>query len=69
MVVKDTTDYIMNTEPGRLIPGKGGKMYKAWFINVLGHSFSKEFTCGKEMEEFIFRAEAVGTKLIAFVGI
>ena len=43
--------------------------FKAWFINELGHEFSKEFESGEEMEEFIERASDIGTRLTGFTSI
>ena len=43
--------------------------YKAWFINELGHKFSKVFKTGAEMENYIASAIEVGTRLIGFVSI
>lgn len=42
-------------------------MYRAWFINELGHKFSKEFKTGEAMEHFINKASEVGTRLSGFV--
>lgn len=41
-------------------------MYKAWFVSYLGKHFSKVFQSGNEMEDFISRANSVGTRLIGF---
>lgn len=41
--------------------------FKAWFVNELGHKFSKEFESGEEMERFIERSSEVGTKLTSFI--
>jgi len=43
--------------------------FKAWFINELGHEFSKEFESGEELKEFIERASDIGTKLTGFTSI
>ena len=43
--------------------------YKAWFINELGHKFSKDFETGEEMEAFILKASEGGTKLTGFISI
>ena len=43
--------------------------YRAWFINELGHKFTKEFVTGEEMENFITKALEIGTKLTGFASI
>lgn len=43
--------------------------YRAWFVNELGHKFSKDFETGEQMELFITRALEVGTRLTGFVSI
>lgn len=43
--------------------------YRAWFINEIGHKFSKDFETGCDMERFIYRAANVGTRLIGFISI
>lgn len=42
------------------------RRFKAWFINELGHEFSKEFESGEEMETFISKASEVGTQMTGF---
>lgn len=32
------------------------RRFRAWFVNELGHEFSKDFESGEEMERFIERA-------------
>ena len=44
-------------------------MIRAWFVNMLGEQFSKDFETLEEFEAFIDRARQVGTKLIGSVGI
>ncbi len=44
-------------------------MYKAWFVNCLGHGFSKVFNTFAEMDEFIERAFEVGTRLTSYVSL
>ena len=44
--------------------------FKAWFTNELGQTFSKEFACGNDLEQFIDRVHTNKTAtLIAFVSI
>ena len=45
------------------------KKYRAWFINELGHRFTKDFETGEEMEHFIIKASEVGTTLTGFASI
>jgi len=45
------------------------KRFRAWFVNELGHEFSKDFESGEEMEEFIERAADIGTRLTGFISI
>lgn len=44
-------------------------MIRAWFENMLGKHFSRDFKTLEEFEAFIDRARQVGTKLIGSVGI
>lgn len=45
------------------------KRFRAWFVNELGHEFSKDFESGEEMERFIERAADIGTVLTGFISI
>lgn len=45
------------------------RRFKAWFVNELGHEFSKVFDSGEDMERFIERAADVGTMLTGFISI
>ena len=44
-------------------------MIRAWFENMFGDHFSKDFKTLEEFESFIDEALQVGTKLIGYVGI
>ena len=46
-----------------------GKQYRAWFVNPLGVPFHKDFMTSEEMDAFIDKARAVGTKLVGFMSI
>ena len=45
------------------------RRFRAWFVNELGHEFSKDFESGEEMERFIERAADIGTVLTGFISI
>jgi len=44
-------------------------MIRAWFVNEIGHKFSKEFDSGNKLEEYTIRAKKLGTRLIGFASI
>ena len=43
--------------------------YRAWFVNGLGHQFSRDFESSEALGAFIARSSRVGTNLIGFVSI
>ena len=44
-------------------------MMKAWFVNCLDKTFVRIFDSYEDFEEFMKRADEVGTKLLGYVSI